>query len=641
MFKFLRNLIQKQTQEKENFTTEGAETYQSDIELSMKDEDLVKEIDADLRESRGLYDSILRISKENENYYLGNQLDRKYFSYELPQGENLLYANQETQLSIMTAKRREPIVLPAQRNDESRTLAEKTQQFLTWKWHEQDMSIKYEDCLRQACLSRIGVLKIRWDKDKDDFVIENIRTERIVIDKNAKTEYDAKFMAEYREDTLSDLIDLFPKAKKELTDQFGDKMATKINYVEYWTNELVVWKVGSIVLDKRKNPYWLWEESKKKGNKTLREIAKTNLKKQWTNQVRTEKLENILMNFFDFPTKPYVVFALKSLGKSIYGDTTDFEQSKIVQDRINKRERSIDKAITHALGREVYSGSYISKEESKKAISNPNSPMWIEKGNPNDATGYLSPQPISPVLMADLQDAKIALDNVFGTHSTTKGERGPTETATGRTILKEGDFGRIDLMVRRVDKKLELLYGWMLQMAKVYYTEQHWVKLLGSEGATTYLKFSADDIEDGVEVMVKSELTADKSTQRQTANERMQAKLIDPLTYFETLDEANPKEKARRLMFFMLDPKLYIQQFCVDAETPGVENDPLSKAKQENEKMMQGEQVPPFQNATQDHIEEHIKLGKSGELKGQDPTIVQNLAQHVQQEAEQLKQQKI
>lgn len=614
----------------ENFQ-EGAGEYRDLLKVTAKDEDLVNEINADIENSKSVWETVKAIQDDNEKYYLGTQLDENRFDYELPSDQNILYRNLETMISIITSKRKEPIVLPAQDTDESKDLAEKTQQFLSWKWSDEDMSIKYEDWVRAAFIYRIGVLKIEWDKDKDDFKIETKRPQTILIDKDANDEYDSKFIVEMKQDSLGDLIDMFPKAKENLTKTFGDALSTRISYVEYWTNEFTVWKVNNIILNKKKNPNWNWKEKDRKGN-----LGK--LKEKWTQVAKDRKLENVLINYFNEPRKPYVILSLKNLGKGIYADTSDFEQAKRGQDIVNRRKRQIDKAAIHGLGRLVVSGSFITKDEAKKLDRNPNATYWMEKGNASDGFSYVEPKPISPVILTDFQDTKSEIDNLMGVHGTTRGEQGPAETATGRNLLREGDMGRIDLSVRRIDKKLELLYAWMLQMAKVYYDETHYTKMLGREGATTYLKFSQNEIEDGIEVIVKSELTAFKATQRAEAQERMQAGLLDPLSYFEAMEDTEPKEKARRMVMYTLDPKMYMAQFLMDENTPGMENTPEGKAAQEQKALVAGEQVPPNPTADAPHIETHSKFMKSPEFANIPDEIKQSFIAHVQSEIAQVRQ---
>ncbi len=647
MANIISNILNRFKKREKDFATEGIVESKELLKVTMNDEDLIREIDADLKDATPLYVTMKEVQTENEKYYLGEQLDRSRFNWELPSAENLLYMAIETIISIITGKRREPLVLSSRDTDESKTLAEQTQQFLSWKWHDQDMIIKFEDWVRQASIARIGVFKLRFDKDKDDFEIYSLRADRVMVDKNATDEYNAKFIAEFREDSLDNLIKMFPETKGKLTKAYGKQKGTLINYVEYWTNEFVVWKVSNILLDKKKNPNWNWDESERVKNKKGEETGQTKrqknlkeLKKQWIDKTSNEKLENLLLNYFNEPRKPYIILSLKNLGKDIYGDTTDFEQGKIIQDIINRRKRQIDRAAVRGLGREVFSGSFISKEEAKKTISNPNSPLWLEKGKAIDAVTHIAPAPMSPVIFNDLQESKIALDNVMGVHGTTRGEQGPQETARGRTILREGDYGRIDLLVRRIDKKLELLYAWMLQMAKVYYDEQHYLKMLGKEGATIYLKFSRDNIEDGQEIIVKSEITVDKAVKRENATTRLQLGLSDPLTYLEEMDVPKPKELARRLVFYLTDPKLYLQQFLVDENTEGAENTSEGRAKKENTQLEAGEQVPPYELADKLHIETHAERIKKSDFKDLEVEIQSNFSNHVRGELDILKQQR-
>ena len=202
-------------------TDEGAGEQTELLKVTMPDKDLVREIDNNIREGMPLYRAITRVQDENENYYLGEQLDKKRFTWELPSAENLLYMAVETILSVITSRRRDPIVMPARNEDDSKDLSEKNQSFLSWKWNAEDMLIKFEDWIRHAMLYRIGVLKFRFDIAKDDFEIQVIRPKRIIVDQDATDEYNAKFIAEFKEDTLADLADLFPDAKAKLTQELN------------------------------------------------------------------------------------------------------------------------------------------------------------------------------------------------------------------------------------------------------------------------------------------------------------------------------------------------------------------------------------------------------------------------------------
>jgi hypothetical protein len=607
---------------------EGVDETKILFDIKLSDEDLVREINENIRESKPLYEEMKNIQENNEKYYLGTQLDESNFEYEIPTAENILYVNTETVVSISTSQRKEPLVLAAQDTDESRDLASKTQRYLTIKWNNEKMITKYEDWIRHANIYRLGVFKLRYNNKKDDYDIKVVRPQRIIIDKDATDEDDAKFIAEYKDDTIKDLIDMFPKAKEKLIKAYGKELGTTVHYIEYWTNDFVVWKVDNIILDKRKNPYWDWEESD-------REDKKKKLKDQWIKKKKIDK--NILLNYFDSPRKPYVILSFKNLGKSIYADTSDFDQGKVVQDIINKNKRLINTASQKALGREVYSGDYIDKNEAKKSAMDPSAPVWIQSGDARLAFNHIAPQPVSDVLITDLQESKAALDNIMSAHGTTRGERGPTETASGRNILREGDYGRIDLAVRRANEKLELLYEWMMQMAKVFYTEDKFMKYLGQDAAD-YIKFSQDDIEDGQEVMVKSELTVDKAMQRESLAQKLGAGQIDPLSYFEAIDDPNPKEKANRMIMYQLVPMAYMAQYTMDSNSPGADKNPIDNAEKQNKGLDRGEPVQPFVGANTEHIKVHTDRMKKPDFADLDDEIKLMYRDHIQAELEIIKQ---
>ena len=114
--------------------------------------------------------------------------------------------------------------------------------------------------------------------------------------------------------------------------------------------------------------------------------------------------------------------------------------------------------------------------------------------------------------------------------------------------------------------------------------------------------------------------------------------LSDPLSMNEDLDAPNPKERARRLVIYNTDPKLYLQQFCFDGNAEGAENTPEGKAEEEQEKIMAGEKVEPYPKADKAHLEAHGKFIKSGEFTNvEDVEIKRNMQEHIQGEIEILK----
>ena len=112
------------------------------------------------------------------------------------------------------------------------------------------------------------------------------------------------------------------------------------------------------------------------------------------------------------------------------------------------------------------------------------------------------------------------------------------------------------------------------------------------------------------------------------------------MTYLEEMDVPKPKELARRLVFYNIDPKLYVAQFLMDENTEGAENTSEGRAKQENGQLEQGEKVAPFEGADQIHIKEHTKRVKQSDFKELEIEIQNNFLEHIRGELDIIKKQR-
>ena len=104
-FEFITNFFNRnQGKDQKDYLNEGVEDQKTLLTLTMDNDELVREIDNDILNSKSLYENMRMIQDSNELYYLGEQLDKRRFTWELPAAENLLYANTETKISIVSAK---------------------------------------------------------------------------------------------------------------------------------------------------------------------------------------------------------------------------------------------------------------------------------------------------------------------------------------------------------------------------------------------------------------------------------------------------------------------------------------------------------------------------------------------------------
>ncbi|MFA5037057.1 MAG: hypothetical protein WC479_07775 [Candidatus Izemoplasmatales bacterium] len=606
-------------------TEEGLEERKDSLSLDLEDKELITIIDTRLKEGLKYKQPIDAINEYNEKFYLGEQVDAsKLFDHQSKCVMNKCYSSIETIVPILATKKREPIVMPAQQTDESRELAEYSQNFLSWKWGEQQMQLKLADLIRFFNINRLSVIKYRYVGDEyNDFVVEVKRPEAIVVDNKANPE-DIGFIGEYLKDTVQGLIDKYAtkdekvdkKKKDSILGALGvnDKqLDSEVVYVEFWTPDFVVWKVKDTILDKKKNPNWLHDT---KGTKSF--------------------------NHFPKPKMPYILFSWLTLGKGIYGETTSLEQAIPVQKNINKRKRQISDNADQANGTWIFNENFIDRKEASKFTGAPGQHLIYKgEGRPEEAVGRLFPKDLGQQVYADFQDDKGEIDNIFGSHSTTRGERTGQKTATESVLLKESDFGRLDLMSQYIDIKVEELYNAFIQMSLVYYDSKNFkgLNILGPENSQKYIEFSRDNVEEGIEIVVRSEPLLAQAQMIEKYMSLYQAGAVDPLTMYERLNLPNPKELVRRIVMFQADPRMYLATFAVDENTEGMEDLPENTAKRDIAALERGEDVPPAPEITKEHIKEHEKELKSAKFKKLKKDIQVKMINHVRAEVEVLRQQ--
>ena len=161
-------------------------------------------------------------------------------------------------------------------------------------------------------------------------------------------------------------------------------------------------------------------------------------------------------------------------------------------------------------------------------------------------------------------------------------------------------------------------------MMKVYMDEEEIIRFTPSEGKTRFIKWSQAKIEDGVQVRVKagSALPKDKFALK---NETIQAiAILDPLSIAEGLDKPNPKEWAKRLVYYRFFMDKYLAEILGDEGSGGVD----SQAMGDLQVLMSG-QTPPVPDApSKEYIATIEKFMSSpGFQQLQDPNIKQAIVE--------------
>ncbi len=315
------------------------------------------------------------------------------------------------------------------------------------------------------------------------------------------------------------LLKLFLTASASV-EQFGD---TPVGFWEYWpeNGEYVVWKMQGVILQKKINPYLKWKDDK------------------------TFDKEN---NHFDFPKKPTMFLNSQTLGRHIWDDTSPVSQAIPLQDGINLMQRIITDT-SRDQGILVGAMELIDKDELYKYTGGYNEKLSVKGGDPTKALYRVAPKQLQTFVQDNLLHLENAMDNVMGIHSTTRGEKSAQPTLGQDELSKQGDFGRIDGIVRGIERIAAEVYNWEIQMMAVKYKVEHFQKILGKKRGETFYKEFQEALKRGIKIIVKagSTLPTDRISQREEAIALAKAGKISDPDFFERMDYPNPKKMAQNL----------------------------------------------------------------------------------------------
>lgn len=484
--------------------------------------------------------------KRNRKYYLGDQINVDEIRYDDEDSvENALFRNLETFMPIVTSRTPEPSMTPAFKNEMTREYTNQVVKSLKAEWEVyQMMRSKVGRAIRNHQINMLAGFKLGRDDETGEYWTEEVLVTDVVISKTGD------FVAHYIKDkTLGDLLDMFPEKKEEILKSFGYTMnPTKklldspVEYIEAWTDELVGWIVNHIGLGVEKNPHFDYD-----GEDTQE--------------------QNVKYNFFKRPKMPYIWLSYFNLGTHIMDDTSLIEQGIGSQDQINKRKRQIGRNADSTNGHWVSSGEFISEEEFHKIQGGIDEKIWLESGLPKDGLIKITGQALPDYIYNDLQDSRSSLDNLMGTHATTRGEKSNNDTLGQDIMQKDQDYGRIDGYVRDgLEVFAQHWYEYMYHLYLVYGADERAIAIPEDDDfESDNIVFSRDMVplirnKKGeinpvpIVILVKqgSTLPRDEVADYQRAVQMKD--ILSPMDYFKMVGEPNPKQLTKNLLIWMQDP---------------------------------------------------------------------------------------
>lgn len=561
-------------------------SYRQNLEFSKPDDELIAAINKAIAESRELKVKMEKVSERNKSYWK-HGTDKDFSNYHPKKSRtviNRIFTDVETAIPILSANTPEPTIIGNVSND----VREKLQDGLEIAYEvKYKMQQKLQCLIRHWFLFRIGIWKYRWD-EKVGFVTESVIPKKIGIDKRTTCKEDCEYIWEEMEDTSENLIKKFPKKESNIREIVGgDNPKTKIKYIEFWggKGEWLAWVIPtrSLILDKKKNPNWDYENE-----------------------------EN---NIFQIPQFPYLflsVFNIKD-ETSLYDEISLIEECIPAQDGVNQLEQQIIDLNEGQKRVWTASGEAMSEKKAQDIVNKTGDLMvYLDRKAPPGGLQQVQSGVPGPALFDNLTHLLSEIDNIFGIHSTTRGERAQQETFGGRQLLMSSDIGRMDMIVRNVEQVMEDWYNSLLHMSKVYSDEP-----IVWRSAEKSIEIKAEEIPKDVMAMVKkgSTLPTDDKTRMDMAKELAGVGMIDPGTLFEEMGYTNVDQRKQELFqWLQMTGKIQAPQTAAGTVTEQSGAPGEAGGNQQEQQLMRLQQIlqsPEFQALPKEEKQKYLERSRS------------------------------
>ena len=526
------------------------------LSLDMSDEKLLSLIKQWQEDYAEYYNKEVKTrAEDNRKYYLGNQYGS--LNAEYPNTNNVIFESTETLLPIICRENPEPVV-NAFGGDEQQRFATLTAKVIEEIVDRQSLKLKVKQATRHWMVDLIGVMKLSWSMVEDEMEISTVQPKSIILDPHGSFDggrFMGKYIGEEKIETAEKLMERFPDKADLIAEDVDNKLGTALKYHEWWTDTYVCWSYKKIILGKATNPHWdeggEQEGMDEFGNPRMTAIAP--------------------MNHFRSPRMPYSFIWVYSLGEYPHDCTSLIEQSKSLQDSVNKTSRQIDKNADEANNSWIFNNQF-SQEEAARAL------RAMRKGGgiiaPTDNIGAAVQRLDAPALPAfvfnSLLDTREQISNMFGVRGSTASSLMEEKTVRGKIEIRGTDFDRSSVIVEQLEQCMDYLFNYMVQMIYIYYSQEELTAVLGPDLAMEYMQLKPMATRLMISVKEGSMIPQSPLTQANQAVDLATAGLLDPETMFERLDFPNPQEATQRLLQYKLNPMALIQpaQMSVDLNAP-------------------------------------------------------------------------
>lgn len=545
--------------------------------------------------------------EENEQLYFGTYLKNKKFKkYQAPFVDSIVYEAMSYQKPMALSRFPDFIVTEGSDTEESKKIAREISEVVTDEVKSKTARKTFGIAFKHRPIYLTGVLKPFWNPEKGkngDWDLKVIHPNNVVFDHTATTNdvTQMNYFAEKVEWTVKEWIMRFPDKKSEFikklhekgifNSQYNEKsevaMNSKLKGWEFWFKHFeskgdgyilktcVAWYWQDFVFGKMLHPYWDWTgkdtiykfDMKRPNEEELRgEITNMTQDMSYESQMQVQK---VFRNHLEQPEFPYILMGYDQWGDSPLDKTSVVEQVKYLQQHYDKRGSQMTDMLNRSRGKHVFSSmsGMKAKDVQEMDMDNPDEDIFVT-GKVSEVHGFMAQEQPSVPMITDKQDLRTRIFDKMGVSATVRGVV-ESDTATTNQIAREGSFSKTDDEVEEtINFAAEKLANWILQFMKLFYTEEHFKKILGQDGKTVHYKISQDLIEDGMEVHISASGT-DKLKAEQKALDSAKLGYSDPLSYFRDMGISDPTGRAEKAVMYTISPPEYLQRFVLNRDVAG------------------------------------------------------------------------
>lgn len=537
-------------QASETDADEQAEQAQPRSVEGIDTDQLVTLLDQWAGESSSFWDkdkdyNLKKSADKGEELYLGRQVkDNEDPNDSL---DNRIFSSVRTIVPYVTSRITEPEVYPSSSSVESKKFAEDFEKALHIHAQNEDVKSKAKFALEDAIIRKRGYLKLRYDGPTNNFCsVEYVPAESIIIDHKATRFDEPRFFRHILDTTVDKLLLQFPEAEASIKNLFNIDEHTPLNkyHDEHKVNEdwihwrngnemdlLVVWSYNGHPIAAIQDPNWRYDDA----------------------------------NFLQYHMIPLIPFNVLNDGRKWIDRTSFIEQARFLQGNVDKRAKQINKgAGLGSTGMPVVDAEAIDEEEEDQVTFDEDQTLVLtvpDGKNINDVFTKWQSNPLPGFLFDDKLDNRTAIDNVFGTSNITRGEQSDNNTLGQDVLLRDQSQGRQQEILDAMDSAMARMYKLIAQFMLVYGDAEEMFRYVGEDSEFDYIIMDSSALDTKAEIRIKAgtSMPIDKAQRRATANNAAQYAMIDPLTYWEIMDEPNAQKYAKRLIDYTADPGAFLK----------------------------------------------------------------------------------